>query len=862
MHPKQLIIALTFLGSCLTTNAQVNIDSLKIIWSNPAVADSVRLTAVHSIAWDGFRFQNPDSAFFYAQLELDLAESMENMTAIAMALNTQGDALLLKGQPDEALATFTRVLDVIDTVYSPKPEIITLTNIARVYDAKGDYIKSLDYYLEVLKLIEDSQDTTEIGKTLGDIGKNYVRTGDYVTGLEYLYRAKKTFEKQGVRYNEITIQSIIASIYTQQGNLDEALSLFEINLAYFEEIDNQTLMGGALSNIAAIYAQRGENKKAAKNLEQAIFYFKSTGNIPYLANLTMNLAGIYYAVGNLERALELTIEGMNLGLAIKNENLVATAKTTLSKILFDQAKYNEAITYGTEALLSHEKTGNLIDLKETTESLTKNYKAVGNYQKALEMNERYHQMDDSLNSTANQQALIELKVQSDYDKQKALDDFENEKEIAIEEQKTEAQIRISIAVGIGLVLISILAIIIFSRLKLTRKQKLIIEEQKKKVEQSEKYKQQFLANMSHEIRTPMHAISGMTKILERNPHPKQQDVYLKAITTSSDNLVVILNDVLDLSKIEAGKLEIENISMNLELILENVIQILKFKAEEKGLVLSYRISTHVPVFAMGDPTRLNQILINLVGNAIKFTDKGKVELLVQLKNNQLHFQVKDTGIGIPVNKQNTIFGAFEQATVSTNRYYGGTGLGLSISKQLVELQNGKIGVQSTEGVGSTFFFELPLTIPEESSESQKFVSKEKLTMMTNSLKGIRVLIAEDNPFNQMIAQDDLAFFIEGIQLVTVENGAMAIEKFKTEPFDIILMDVQMPQMNGFEATKAIREIEQLEGRTSPIPVIAMTASLLKTEIDSCFSAGMNNYIPKPYKLEELIVPLYTELKPQ
>ncbi|MFT6686941.1 MAG: signal transduction histidine kinase/CheY-like chemotaxis protein, partial [Bacteroidia bacterium] len=512
------------------------------------------------------------------------------------------------------------------------------------------------------------------------------------------------------------------------------------------------------------------------------------------------------------------------------------------------------------ALVFFEDVYDVENIKETSYSLVESYKATGNYKKALEMNDLYIQMRDSLNSQDNQNAIMKLQIQTDFDKQKALDDLKNEKEIALEEQKTKAQFRVSVAIGIGFLIISLLALIIFNRLKLTRKQKLIIEEQKEKVEQSEKYKQQFLANMSHEIRTPMHAISGMTKILERNPHPQDQDVYLKAIQTSSDNLVVILNDVLDLSKIEAGKLEIENISMNLESILENVFQIFKFKAEEKGVILSYRISEEVPELVMGDPTRLNQILINLVGNAIKFTEKGKVELLLQLKNNQLNFQVTDTGIGIPTDKQKTIFGAFEQAKSSTNRYYGGTGLGLSISKQLVELQNGKIGVQSIEDKGSTFFFELPLTIPEGNTVGQNFISKEKLKMMTDSLKGIRVLIAEDNPFNQMIAQDDLTFFIEGIQLVTVENGALAVDKFEAESFDVILMDVQMPQMNGFEATKAIRAIEKSEGRTSHTPIIAMTASLLKTEIDSCYSAGMNNYIPKPYKLEELIIPLYSELR--
>jgi signal transduction histidine kinase/CheY-like chemotaxis protein len=529
-------------------------------------------------------------------------------------------------------------------------------------------------------------------------------------------------------------------------------------------------------------------------------------------------------------------------------------------ILAAQGKYSEAIPYGLEELTFHQNNADLRGIQLTSANLSVHYKAIGSYKKALEMNELFHKMRDSLNSQENQKALIEVQVQSDYDKQKAIDDIENEKEVAIETQKTNAQRNISIAIGVALLLISLLAFVIFNRLKVTRQQKAIIEEQKKKVEQSEKYKEQFLANMSHEIRTPMHAISGMIKILKRNKHPKTQDVFLKAMQTSSDNLVVILNDVLDLSKIEAGKLDVESIPLNPVLVIENVIQILKFKAEEKGLKLSSEIDSQVPDLVMGDPIRLNQILINLAGNAIKFTEKGTVTITLKVENKQLVFSVKDTGIGISKNQQEHIFEAFEQAKDSTARHFGGTGLGLSISKQLVELQHGKIWLNSDEGIGSTFYIALPLTIAEANTITEDLISEEKLQSMTNSLKGIRILLAEDNPFNQMIAQDDLAFHIEGIYLETVDNGALAVEKFKSENFDLILMDVQMPEMNGFEATQKIRELEKLKGITKPIPIIAMTASLLKTEIDSCYKAGMDNYIPKPYSTEELISPIFKELR--
>lgn len=300
--------------------------------------------------------------------------------------------------------------------------------------------------------------------------------------------------------------------------------------------------------------------------------------------------------------------------------------------------------------------------------------------------------------------------------------------------------------------------------------------------------------------------------------------------------------------------------MNPRLVIENVNQILTYKAEEKGLKLSYKIDDNVPPLIMGDPTRMNQILINLVGNAIKFTETGAIDILLKEQNNQLLFQVQDTGIGISKEEQENIFAAFEQAKNSTTRNFGGTGLGLSISKQLIELQHGKISLESTEEVGSTFYVILPLIVAKSNAVGADLISKEKLKEMANSLQGIRVLIAEDNPFNQMIAQDDLTFLIQGIQIETVENGTLAVEKFKEEKFDLIIMDAQMPEMNGFDAARKIWKIEKQENKNIAIPIIAMTASLLKTEINSCFEAGMDNYIPKPYSTEELIGPIFKELR--
>jgi CheY-like chemotaxis protein len=278
------------------------------------------------------------------------------------------------------------------------------------------------------------------------------------------------------------------------------------------------------------------------------------------------------------------------------------------------------------------------------------------------------------------------------------------------------------------------------------------------------------------------------------------------------------------------------------------------------LILSANIEKDVPSLVMGDPTRLNQILINLIGNSIKFTAKGSVNVLLTKIEDNLRISITDTGIGIPKNQIDKIFGAFEQAEESTSRSYGGTGLGLSITQQLTELQNGKIWVESEEGKGSTFFVELPIIATVGGATGKELITEDNLKSRAAALNGTRILLVEDNAFNQMIAQDDLNYYIEDVKIDTVENGLLAVEKYQANDYDLILMDVQMPLMNGFEATQKIRDLEKSAGKENKMPIIAMTASLLKSEVDNCLAAGMNNYIPKPYQPKELIGPIYEVLK--
>ncbi|MBI1191815.1 MAG: response regulator [Bacteroidetes bacterium] len=382
------------------------------------------------------------------------------------------------------------------------------------------------------------------------------------------------------------------------------------------------------------------------------------------------------------------------------------------------------------------------------------------------------------------------------------------------------------------------------------KQWRVDQQEKEKAQASERSKQQFLANMSHEIRTPMNAIKGMTDILLRREPKADQMEYLKGIKQSSDSLLVIIDDILDLSKIEAGKIELESVPFSLHELVNNVHVIMKFRAEEKGLELLKNLPED-DVWIKGDSTRLRQVLINLLGNAIKFTDKGVVTTTVQVTRNEgrlhVHFTVSDTGVGIGEDRLEKIFESFEQAYSDTTRKFGGTGLGLSISKKLVELHGGKIWAESKKGIGSQFHF--TISCEEASEVSTEIIEPIDLVESQQKLKGLRILVVEDNHFNAVVAQQELEDAIPEVIVELASNGSIAVEKVKSGNYDIVLMDVQMPVMNGYEATKAIRA---LQADQSNVPIVAMTANVLKNEVESCYEAGMNDFIGKPFDTDVLI----------
>ncbi len=375
---------------------------------------------------------------------------------------------------------------------------------------------------------------------------------------------------------------------------------------------------------------------------------------------------------------------------------------------------------------------------------------------------------------------------------------------------------------------------------------------KEEAENALRTKSEFLANMSHEIRTPINGIIGMSDFLYGTELTPNQQEYVRIVRSSASSLLNLINDILDFSKLEAGRVSIEHIDFDIHELLEDTIKSIEFKCIEKGIYLKFQIDKEIPKIVNGDPTRLRQVILNLISNAIKFTQNGGIEvkasLLTMTKTSEkIKVEIIDTGIGISVEGIQKLFKSFSQVDASTTRTHGGTGLGLAISKSLVEMMDGEIGVNSEQFKGSVFWF--TVILKKSNLQTLETITVKKDSATVNVRENLMILLAEDNLVNQKVACIHLEKL--GHRVDVADNGKIAYEKYISNTYDVVLMDVQMPEIDGFVSTKMIRQYENDHHIIEKTPIIAMTANAMQGDKEKCIEAGMDDYLSKPFTADSL-----------
>ena len=708
---------------------------------------------------------------------------------------------------------FARIREQIQRLMPLVRDPYTLVNIhcsagIGCYDF-GRYAEAASHYFEALKIIE-SEKTAELMTAQRDIYHNlggvYGRLGDWDNSLLYIRKAIESAKQ--TQQDTLDHYLILAKVLIEKKDYVAALKALKLTQNYEFARANTIGMSENAYSQAICYRNLGHRDTAL------LFAQKSVNLLP------VSVSALYGAKALLE---------------------LATCEFVLGK--------NSALQQARTAFKTFEGAKNSLSLARASDLLSKIYKSKRNYAKALEYSElryKYQQQIERQQST----------------RQLAFGEFTRDNEVknARREAEIEAQLtrqrNIRYTLLAGLAVLALLAFLLYNRYRYKQRSAEQLEAKNREVEAararaeaSEAFKSRFLANMSHEIRTPLHGIAGFTDLLLETSLTENQRRWLSSIRHSTDRLGEVVNDILNLSKLEAGEVKLRQVPFSPARVAADVQEALALRAENKGIELRLDVAADVPPALLGDPTRLYQILMNLAGNAVKFTERGKVTVAIDrvtpshpVNTAALQFRIHDTGIGIPPEKLSAIFESFRQASDDTTAHFGGTGLGLSIARELVQLHGSDIQVESTVGKGSIFSFALSLPLADP-ADLEPETAKGGDLYFTQPL---RILLADDNALNREIATGAIRKHFENAEITEAATGRQVIDWLASQPFDLILMDMQMPEMSGTEATHYIRENISAE-----IPIIALTASATREEIGRALDAGMNRHLAKPFKAQEL-----------
>jgi len=838
---KIIFIFLISVFISLSTFSQTTkIDSLKSELKN-TILDSLKVQILKDISWE---YLNNRSNIKLAELYIDsvyqLSVESKNQRGIAIANYQYGVLNRQKGNYDKALVHFDKYLKFSEK-HNNKVEIANGFNqIAIIYDNRGQYDKSLDIYHKILKIYEEEDDQYSVANILNSLGE-ILKTTD---------------------------------------RLNEAMESYSKGLEIFTKLN-------AKADMANCYYNMGDTHLLQKNYDDALTFFNKALVLDQEVNSLWGTAYDYESIGQVysiqekhSQALQVHLKALKIREQLQQKRELSGSHTKVGVDYLKLKNYNLAKVHLEKAMILAEAVGSKSEMQNVYASLSKLYAVTGEFQKALEVKNKYIIVKDSVFNETKSKQIEELQAKFDSEKkQDAITTLEKDAEIKNLKLKRQTVYRnIFITIALATILFSF---ILFNRYKykqrvkheVLEKKRLIEKEQQKteiekqrveELKKIDKLKDEFLANTSHELRTPLNGIIGLTESLKDGVAGKLSSKAIEnldLITNSGKRLSHLVNDILDFSKLKTQDLKLSIQAVDIYATVNVILKLSESFIRNKELELISKVSKDVRLVE-ADENRLQQIFYNLVGNAIKFTEKGKVEISAKEKENMLFISISDTGIGITQSKFKDIFKSFEQADGSIEREYGGTGLGLSVSKQLVELHGGEINVESEEGKGTTFTFTLPISKTsrnelesiqdiDTSNILQSIQEDTNNSVVKNSISKnnseINILIVDDEPINRRVLENHLT--VAGYGVTEAGNGKDALALiFSSAQFDLILLDVMMPNMSGYEVCQKIRE----RFLTSELPVVLLTAKNRESDLVAGFNVGANDYLTKPFSKNELL----------
>lgn len=687
--------------------------------------------------------------------------------------------------------------------------------------------------------------------------------GDYYNAKENLKKALEIASKLDDKISQGVINTKIGKLQFLVNEPKKALSSITKAISIQREIDDKVNLGLTYNIRGVIHSNLEQYTAALEYFKNAEFSFDKQNSEKYLADVYLNQAQVHLKLNQIDKAQSKLENSIVKAKKYQQNRVLSTSYIKNAQVYFAKTEYNLALDQaktGLDIALENKNTSNINDAYLT---LSKIYQSKEQYKSAHLYLNKHLNLTDSLKTVSK----AALSSKSNPSQIRYVESPENEQLI---NQPTEEEVegnlaRITTILSISLItILSLLTLSLYknNNIRLRTNNMLQIKNDelivaKEKAELASKTKANFLSTVTHELRTPLYAVTGLTNLLLDEKPKEKQIPHLKSLKFSGDYLLTFINDILQINKIEANKVELDPEDFNLKTKIENVIAALNNSAHNNNSQIHFEYEKDLPENYIGDQLKISQILINLLGNAIKFTQDGDIWVKVKHKTvnknlYNLQFEIKDNGIGISQEKQNQMFESFSQGSVQINRKYGGTGLGLSIVKGLIKILNGKISLESQLGKGTSFFFELPLKHiqPKRKKEIPK-ESKHIENIKALDLENIIILVVEDNKINQMITKKILTKM--GLGCDIVDNGEDAVEMVKNTDYNVVLMDIHMPGISGLEATKRIRDFNK------ELTIFALTAVTLEDKMHEFDEAGFDDIISKPFKQETFEKKLYTAL---